>query len=89
MKTVPFADLECLLLEHGFHRVPAQGTQLVYRNTIEDALMVFPPYEPTKAILPRHLFATRTQLDALGLLSATEFDRWVENANQKSEKQAA
>jgi hypothetical protein len=89
MKTIPFADLECLLLEHGFHRIPAQGKQQVYRNTEEDALMVFPPYEPTEAILPRHLLATRTQLDALGLLSVADFDRWLENANQKTEKQAA
>jgi hypothetical protein len=75
---VTFADLGRLLKQLGFVDFPTAGTQVVFKCSEGDFLIVLPPHSPSDWVPMRHLVGIRSQLDELGLTSPAAFDGFVE-----------
>ena len=75
---VTFADLERLLKQLGFVDFPTTGTQVVFRYSEGNFLIVLPPHIPSESVPMRHLVGIRSQLDELGLMSPAAFDGLAE-----------
>ena len=74
MISVPFAALEKLLLELGFHAVAVPGTHLLFEHPEAQLEIALRPYKPTDVVAPHSLVYVRQQLDAFGILDREEFE---------------
>jgi hypothetical protein len=74
---IKFSDVEQLLLNLGFRRVPVTKPFIGFYHDESDASFVFPSYRRNSWFAPHHLAEVRVMLDYKGLMEADDFDRLV------------
>ena len=73
MAEVTYRRLEEALRSLGFVLRGVHEKNKVYRHDPTGALVVFPEFPPDDAVLPRHLLAVRSVLQAYGIADPLDF----------------
>ncbi|BAZ00645.1 hypothetical protein NIES37_46400 [Tolypothrix tenuis PCC 7101] len=78
IRDIQFNELEKLLLNIGFAKVPTTGNQQVYQSSPSGALIILPAYEQQDYVQSVHLVAVRRVLLENGLINTNTFNRFLE-----------
>jgi hypothetical protein len=78
--TVPFAELQRLLLELGFTE-SKRGKFWFFEHAPSETVFAFRPYRAQEKITVKDLYLTRKHLDWRGVLSANAFDEMLKQAS--------
>ena len=73
MNEVTHARLQEVLLSLGFSYNGIYRKNKIFRHDETGAMVIYPESAPDDAVLPRHLFAVETILDAYGLADPEGF----------------
>jgi hypothetical protein len=73
MTDVTYSRLEEVLCSLGFSLRVVEEKNKVYRHEETGALVVLPELPPKDPVLPRHLVAVRSILQAYGIADPTDF----------------
>ena len=75
--------LRQLLLDVGFVETVAPKSHVFFAHQPSGAEIALPIYRSNRIVLPHHLSAVRTMLDAKGLMDRDAFDQLVAAASAK------
>jgi hypothetical protein len=81
MAEVTYGRLEETLRALGFAYRGVQEKNKIYRHEQTGALVVFPEFPASDAVLPRHLVAVRAILDAYGIAAPLDFAAELQKAS--------
>jgi len=82
MPEVTYGRLDEILRALGFfvHTAEKPVASRWYEHEQTGALIAFPSLPETETVLPRHLLAARSILDAYGIADPLDFDRQLQKA---------
>lgn len=78
--TIPFAELQQLLLDLGFTQ-SKRGKFWFFEHPTSETIFTYRPYKPQEKITLKDLFLTRKHLDWRGVLSENAFDELLKQAS--------
>jgi predicted RNA binding protein YcfA (HicA-like mRNA interferase family) len=81
MTQVTYSRLEEVLRSLGFALRAVEEKNKVYRHEATGALVVIPEFRPGESVLPRHLLAVRSILQAYGIADPTDFTTQLQKAS--------
>jgi hypothetical protein len=81
MTEVTYSRLEEVLRSLGFSLRAVEEKNKVYRHEGTGALVVIPQFPPGERVLPRHLLAVRSILQAYGIADPTDFATRLQKAS--------
>jgi hypothetical protein len=81
MTKVTYSQLEEVLRSLGFSLRAVKENNKVYHHEATGALVVFPEFPPNDPVLPRHLLAARSILQAYGIADPADFVTQLQKAN--------
>jgi hypothetical protein len=81
MTKVTYCRLEEVLRSLGFSLRAVEDKNKVYHHEGTGALVVFPEFPPDDPVLPRHLVAVRSILEAYGIADPADFATQLQKAS--------
>jgi hypothetical protein len=81
MSEVTYGRLDKVLHSLGFSARTTKDQARVYQHTETGALIVLPVFPPEDKVLPRHLLAVRSILDAYGIADLLDFAAKLQTAS--------
>ena len=81
MTKVTYSRLEEVLRSLGFSLRAVKEKNKVYHHEGTGALVVFPEFPPDDPVLPCHLLAARSILQAYGIADPADFTTQLQKAN--------
>ena len=81
MTEVTYSRLEEVLRSLGFSLRAVEEKNKVYHHQGTGALVVIPEVPPGESVLPRHLLAVRSILQAYGIADPTDFATQFQKAS--------
>ncbi len=81
MSEVTYGRLEEVLLSLGFSPCVVKERNKIFRHEETGALVIYPEFPPDDPVLPRHLLAVRSILQAYGIADPTDFATKLQKAS--------
>jgi hypothetical protein len=81
MRNVTYGQLEAALRSLGFSLRGLEEKNKVYRHEGTGALVTFPEFPSDEPVMPRHLLAVRSILQAYGIADPMDFAARLQKAS--------
>jgi hypothetical protein len=85
-KKIIYSSLEQLLFDLGFRILETQNKKYrVYEHSNDDALIIFPNYQPEDMVDSAHWMMIRRTLREYDLMDEKAFEKWFEQESRKDQ----